>query len=93
MVVLTATPYLLVFGDSVFAKIIATNYYGDSLESDAGNGAIVLLVPSAPINLVNNEATTTAFVIGFTWDDGASTGGSDIIDYKISYDQSTGEFV
>lgn len=93
MVVLTATPYLLVFGDSVFAKIIATNYYGDSLESDAGNGARVLLVPSAPINLVKNKVTTTAFVIGFSWEDGASTGGSDIIDYKISYDQSTGEFV
>ena len=37
--VLRAAPYSLDWGDSVFAKIIATNSYGDSLESDEGNGA------------------------------------------------------
>lgn len=83
---LTAAPYSLVFGDSVFAKVQATNYYGESQESDAGNGAIIQLVPSAPVNLADNVAVTTAYVIGFTWQDGTSTGGSDIIDYRISYD-------
>jgi hypothetical protein len=48
---LTAVPYSLVQGDSIFAKVVAINYYGESLESDSGNGAIIYLVPDAPINL------------------------------------------
>jgi hypothetical protein len=45
-----------------------------------------LLVPDAPIDLADNVAITTATVIGFTWNDGLSTGGADIIDYRVSYD-------
>ena len=40
--VLTAAPYSLTLGDSVYAKIVAYNFYGDSTISDAANGAIVL---------------------------------------------------
>lgn len=47
-------------------------------------------MPSAPVSLVFNSAVTTASVIGLTWNNGISTGGSVIIDYRISYDQSTG---
>jgi len=42
---------LLEFSDSIFAKVVAINYYGESLESDEGNNAIVLLVPDAPTSL------------------------------------------
>ncbi len=52
-----------------------------------------MLVPDAPILLEDNTAVTTAYVIGFTWQDSFSTGGSPILDYKISYDQSTGVYV
>jgi hypothetical protein len=39
---LKSSPYSLVKGDSVFAKIISTNVYGDSdVYSDAGNGALI----------------------------------------------------
>lgn len=83
---LTADPFLLEFGDSVFAKVVAINYYGESVESDFGNGAVIQLVPDAPINLQDNVAVTTAYVIGFTWETGSSTGGSPILDYRITYD-------
>ena len=32
-------------------------------------------------------------MIGFTWNNGISTGGSPIIDYRITYDQSTGNYI
>jgi hypothetical protein len=90
--VLTSAPYSLSFGNSIFAKVVAINYYGESLESDSGNGAIVVLVPDSPIVLADNTDVTTAYVIGFTWQDGLSSGGSPVIDYRISYDQSTGVY-
>ena len=66
--------------------MVAINYYGESQESDEGNGAIIVLVPDAPIGLEDNILVTTASVIGFTWKDGLSRGGSPIIDYRITYD-------
>lgn len=86
---MTAAPYSLLQGDSIFAKVVAINYYGESIESDQGNGAIILLVPDSPINLQDNVDVTTAYVIGFTWEDGTSTGGQPILDYRILWDQST----
>jgi hypothetical protein len=35
-------PYSLAWGSSVYAKVIATNLIGDSLESEQGNGAIIV---------------------------------------------------
>jgi len=42
--------------DSVYVKVIAANVYGDSVYSDVGNGAVIWIVPEAPINL-QNDAT------------------------------------
>jgi hypothetical protein len=62
------SPYSLVKDESIFAKIISTNFYGDSeLYSDSGNGAVIQLVPDVPINLFNDPTTTTDSVIRFTW--------------------------
>lgn len=83
---LTSSPFNLVFGDSIFAKVTATNFYGESESSNQGNGATILLVPDAPLNLADNPAVTTAYVIGLVWDDGHSYGGTPIIDYRITYD-------
>ena len=47
-------PYSLTLLNSVYAKIVATNYYGDSEESLSGNGALIFLVPDAPVNLQKN---------------------------------------
>jgi hypothetical protein len=90
---LTASPFLLVKGNIVNIKVIAKNAYGDSATSDVGTGAVIQLVPDSPITLTNSVGVTDTTVIGFTWSDGASNGGATIIDYRITYDQSTGNYV
>jgi hypothetical protein len=52
-------PFLLVKGSSIYAEVIGTNYYGDSVFSVSGNGAVILLVPDAPVNLMNDPTITT----------------------------------
>jgi hypothetical protein len=47
-------------------------------------------VPDAPVDLANDPTTTTDTVIRFTWNDGASDGGTAVIDYSVYYDQGTG---
>jgi hypothetical protein len=44
-------PYSLSIGDSVFAKVIASNIKGESDDSINGNNAIILTKPNAPRNL------------------------------------------
>ena len=61
---LTSAPYSLILGDSVYAKVVAYNIYGDSVSSDAGNGATIVLVPNPPVSLADNTTVTNAFVIG-----------------------------
>lgn len=48
---LRTAPYNLPWGSSVFVKLSATNLYGASEESNAGNGAVILTNPDAPINV------------------------------------------
>jgi len=67
-------------------KVIATNAYGDSLISDAGNGAIIVLVPDSPTLLINDPLITSRTQIGLKWSDGASNGGEIVLDYRITYD-------
>lgn len=83
------SPYNLILDESIFVKVIATNYYGDSDYSVSGNGALTKLIPDAPINLVRDIATN-AYTIAFTWDEGASDGGEVVIDHDIYYDQALG---
>jgi len=44
----------LPWGSSIYAKVIAINYYGASVESDAGNGAIILTYPDAPVSVAED---------------------------------------
>lgn len=87
-----AAPYSLVKGEEIVARIIATNSYGDSDFSPAGNGALQQLVPDAPINLTRDEDVTDASVIRFTWTEGLSDGGASVIDYDVYWDQGTGSW-
>jgi hypothetical protein len=43
--------------------------------------------------LANDPSTTIDTVIRFTWSDGASDGGSPVIDYTVYYDQGSDSFV
>lgn len=58
-----------------------------------GSGAVIQLVPDAPMELINDDITTTDTVIRFTWKEGNNNGGSPVIDYTVYYDQGTGSGV
>ena len=90
---LVSAPYSLSLGDSVYAKIIAINQYGQGIFSSAGNGATCVLVPSPPLMLTNNVDVTSETVIGFYWSNGATTGGKAIIDYRVWFDQGTDDWI
>ena len=59
--------------------------------SNPGNGALisVIVVPSAPTALARNSTTSTPIAIGLNWEDGASNGGSPILDYQVLTDLGT----
>jgi hypothetical protein len=65
--VFRSAPYDLPFGSSIYAKVIATNIYGDSIESLEGNGAIITTTPDAPINLVEVYEQRTKSTLGLSW--------------------------
>lgn len=83
--VLKADPFNLVQGDSVYAKLYSTNMFGDSLESDIGNGGLIALVPTAPLDLANQAAVTSYSAIGLTWNPCDNDGGDLVIDYQIYF--------
>lgn len=64
---LISSPYSLPWGSSVYAKVIALNIYGDSSQSDEGNGAVIVTIPDAPITLDEDESQRTKSVLAITW--------------------------
>lgn len=82
---LRSAPFNLAWGDSVSAKLSATNVVGTSPESPTGNGAVILTYPDSPLNLANDDSVTNENQIGLTWQEGLANGGSPVIDYRISY--------
>ena len=65
--VLTAAPYSLPWGSKIWADIQAFNVIGSSSISAVGNGATIIIVPDAPVNLDNVSSITNANQIGLTW--------------------------
>lgn len=83
---LIVPPYALVMNEEVWAKIIAINYYGESLYSEPGNNGLVKLIPDAPVNLLDDRTVTNDDRIKFTYEQGASDGGDPVLDFSIYYD-------
>ena len=83
MEVLHGAPIEIDWGSGVYAKIIATNAYGDSVESLSGNGAVIITNPDAPVNLVEDASKRTATTLGLQWQDGADNGGSPVTSYTL----------
>lgn len=79
------SPFNLIQGDTVDIRIIAINFYGSSIISSVGGGAKILTNPHIPRNLINNVTITSAGIIGLSWTQGISTGGTPIIDYTLQY--------
>jgi hypothetical protein len=69
-------------------KVKARNSVGSSLDS-----AVILILaakePDAPLNLQNVASITTAYQVGLSWNDGFYNGASPVIDYQVSYTEST----
>jgi hypothetical protein len=91
--VLRLAPYSLPWGSNVYAKVIAYNSYGDSQESESGFEAIILTVPSAPFGLQEVTAMRTDNSITFEWSPSLADGGAPILDYKLTYDQATNNWI
>lgn len=87
--VLLASPFNLPWGTSVWATVTATNIYGDSIVSEAGNGAIMLTYPDAPLNLADQPLYTSASKIVLSWQQGLANGGTPVIDYTLWYNQGS----
>lgn len=79
-----SSPYDLPWGSSVYAKVIATNIYGDSIESLEGNGAVITTTPDAPINLAEVYEQRTKSTIGLSWEQAPFIGGAVIEDYRVN---------
>ena len=47
-----------------------------------------MLIPDAPINLVDEVTVTSRSVIQFSWTPAPSDGGTSVIDYTVLYDES-----
>lgn len=79
-----AAPFNLQAGQSVYAKVVAFNAIGSSIESAVGNGAILKLswVPDAPV-LSQDLASSTKTQIAVTWQDGAFNGGQTVTSYRL----------
>lgn len=80
---MNAPPFSLSWGSSVYARVLAINSYGESLESDDGNGGIIITKPDEPVSLAEDISARTQTALQFSWQDGASNGGSTIIDYRV----------
>ena len=87
---LVVPPYSLPWGSEVYARVTSINIVGESLPSTEGNGAIILAVPNAPLNLVNVPEITSGRQIGLQWDKAAEEGGTGVLDFTINYADSNG---
>ena len=85
-----SAPFLLPWGTKVYAKVIATNKYGNSLISEPGFEANLVTNPDPPVNLVEVKSSRTLTTLGISWSDGAYNGGDYIIDYRVSIADESG---
>lgn len=89
---LRASPYSLEWGTNVHATVIAINAYGNSVESAAGNGAVITTTPGAPTALVEVTAERTKSTLGLSWTAPTFTGGAVIDDYRINIAEQGGSY-
>ena len=51
----------------MYAYVIAFNVYGASGSSAVGGGVVMMTIPNAPINIVENLSARTLTAVGFSW--------------------------
>ncbi|MEI6370290.1 MAG: hypothetical protein WCO49_11370 [Nostocales cyanobacterium ELA608] len=75
---LRTAPYNLPWGASIYAKVVATNFYGSSAVSEAVNGAIILTIPDAPKGIIEDLSLKSGTTISFSWINGEKDGGAPV---------------
>lgn len=70
----------------------AYNSYGNSLFSEVGNGAVLMTIPSPQVNLAETTSLRATQTIALEWQNGATDGGTPIVDYQVNYATVTGSF-
>lgn len=78
---LHASYFNLPWGTDVYAKISATNIYGESPVSVEGNGGKLLTVPDEPHTLTEIVGIRGATRISLSWTKAAEEGGTAVIDF------------
>ena len=78
------------WGEHIFAKVVALNVYGPSEESDVGDGAEIITYADAPVSLAEDYSQRTATSVRLVWSEGAANGGSTVISYQLVYDNASG---
>lgn len=90
--VLHDAPYSLAWGTPVYAKVMASNIYGDSEVSLEGNGGTIITEPFKPVSLVEVYAQRTPTTLGLAWADGPDDGGLPVLDYRVNIAVLGGEY-
>jgi hypothetical protein len=81
--VFKASPFNLPWGGSVFAKVVAINSEGPSVESNPNNGAHIITNPDPPINLQEVYSQRSKSTLALSWTEAPFNGGTPVIDYTI----------
>jgi len=92
---LTAAPFSLPWGSSIYAQVLAINLYGNSdVSAEQVNGmAVILTNPDAPVSLAEVLASKTQTSIGLSWSNGIANGGAYVTSYTISASTGGGAYV
>lgn len=78
------------WASEVWARVVATNIYGDSTQSDQGNGAVIYFYPDQPVDVTEDMNDRSISTVGLNWLDGADPGGLPILDYRLTITSSDG---
>lgn len=89
---LRAEPFELEWGAHVYTKVVAINVYGASIESEIGNGAIIITNPDAPMNLLEDSTYRDSSTLGLKWDEGFQDGGNTITQFVLSMKEEGGSY-
>jgi hypothetical protein len=54
---------------------------------------VIITNPDAPVNIVEDITERALNSVAFTWEQGASNGGSVVFDFNIYYDQGVGKYI
>jgi hypothetical protein len=62
--------------------------------SSAGNGAVILTYPDAPVDLkLNPTFVRTSTQLSISWNEGPANGGTPVTSYRIYFDQGVNNWI